>query len=196
MRDNIQNLKKPSFQRLAARAGVKSISGLVYEELRDVTAVFLQQILEAVSNITRHAKRKTISHEDVLVAIEIKYRKVMPTGQEDELDKCKLRDKKPHSKKKSKKGTEALRDIRFYQKESDCVHFSKSGFLLYVKEQLQDFGSFFRISSKAIGLLQIVTEAYLVELLEHALLCTIHAGRETLYPKDIELARRIRGERG
>lgn len=36
-------------------------------------------------------------------------------------------------------------------------------------------------------------EAFLVHLIEDAYLCTIHAKRVTLYPKDIQLARRIRG---
>jgi histone H3 len=36
--------------------------------------------------------------------------------------------------------------------------------------------------------------AYLVGLFEISNLCAIHAGRVTLMPEDIKLARRIRGE--
>lgn len=36
-------------------------------------------------------------------------------------------------------------------------------------------------------------EAFLVHLMEDAYLCAIHAKRVTLFPKDIQLARRIRG---
>uniref|UniRef100_A0A8B9Z3N5 Core Histone H2A/H2B/H3 domain-containing protein n=1 Tax=Bos mutus grunniens TaxID=30521 RepID=A0A8B9Z3N5_BOSMU len=39
------------------------------------------------------------------------------------------------------------------------------------------------------------SEAYLVGLFEDANLCAIHAKRVTIMPKDIQLARRIRGER-
>ena len=43
--------------------------------------------------------------------------------------------------------------------------------------------------------LQEAAEAHLVGLLEDANLCAIHGKRVTIMPKDIQLARRIRGER-
>jgi hypothetical protein len=43
--------------------------------------------------------------------------------------------------------------------------------------------------------LQEAAEAYLVGLFEDTNLCAIHAKRVTIMPKDIQLARRIRGER-
>ncbi|VDM79629.1 unnamed protein product [Strongylus vulgaris] len=42
--------------------------------------------------------------------------------------------------------------------------------------------------------LQEASEAYLVGLFEDTNLCAIHAKRVTIMPKDIQLARRIRGE--
>jgi len=42
--------------------------------------------------------------------------------------------------------------------------------------------------------LQEATEAYAVSLFEDTNLCATHAGRVTIMPKDIQLARRIRGE--
>lgn len=39
-------------------------------------------------------------------------------------------------------------------------------------------------------------EAFLVHLLEDAYLCSLHARRVTLYPKDLQLARRLRGLQG
>lgn len=44
-------------------------------------------------------------------------------------------------------------------------------------------------------ILQEASEAYLVGLFEDTNLCAIHAKRVTIMPKDIQLARRIRGER-
>ena len=52
-----------------------------------------------------------------------------------------------------------------------------------------------RIAAPALGALQEAAEAYLVSLFEDANLVTIHCKRITIYPKDIQLARRIRGER-
>ena len=43
--------------------------------------------------------------------------------------------------------------------------------------------------------LQEAAEAYLVRLFEDTNLCAIHMKRVTIVPKDIQLARRIRGER-
>lgn len=45
------------------------------------------------------------------------------------------------------------------------------------------------------SLAQEASEAYLVGLFEDTNLCAIHAKRVTIMPKDIQLARRIRGER-
>ena len=42
--------------------------------------------------------------------------------------------------------------------------------------------------------LQESSEAFLIRLLEDTNLCAIHANRVTIMPKDIRLARRIRGE--
>jgi histone H3 len=39
-----------------------------------------------------------------------------------------------------------------------------------------------------------MSEAYLVGIFEDSNLCAIHAKRVTLQPKDIHLARRLRGE--
>lgn len=46
-----------------------------------------------------------------------------------------------------------------------------------------------------ISPIQEAAEAYLVGVFEDANLCAIHAKRVTIMPKDIQLARRIRGER-
>lgn len=47
----------------------------------------------------------------------------------------------------------------------------------------------------SFSLFQEASEAYLVGLFEDTNLCAIHAKRVTIMPKDIQLARRIRGER-
>ena len=64
-----------------------------------------------------------------------------------------------------------------------------------VREIAQDFKSDLRFQSSAIGALQESVEAYLVSLFEDTNLCAIHAKRVTIQSKDIQLARRLRGER-
>ena len=62
-------------------------------------------------------------------------------------------------------------------------------------EIAQDFKTELRFQSSAVMALQEASEAYLVGLFEDTNLCAIHAKRVTIMPKDIQLARRIRGER-
>ena len=71
----------------------------------------------------------------------------------------------------------------------------KMPFARLVREIAQDFKSDLRFQREAIAALQEAAEAYLVGLFEDTNLCCIHARRVTIAPKDIELARRIRGER-
>ena len=52
-----------------------------------------------------------------------------------------------------------------------------------------------RWEAKAILCLQKAAKAYLVGLLEDANLCAIHAKRQTIMAKDINIAHRIWGER-
>ncbi|KAK5817527.1 hypothetical protein PVK06_022451 [Gossypium arboreum] len=52
-----------------------------------------------------------------------------------------------------------------------------------------------KFKSSVVIALQEVPKAYLVGLFEDINLCTIHAKRVIIMPKDIQLARRIRGER-
>ena len=51
-----------------------------------------------------------------------------------------------------------------------------------------------RFASQALIALQEATEAYLVGVFEDSQLCAIHAKRVTVMKKDLELARRIRGD--
>uniref|UniRef100_A0AAZ3QCF8 Histone H3 n=1 Tax=Oncorhynchus tshawytscha TaxID=74940 RepID=A0AAZ3QCF8_ONCTS len=94
----------------------------------------------------------------------------------------------------SRPGTVALREIRRYQKSTELL-IRKLPFQRLVREIAQDFKTDLRFQSAAIGALQEASEAYLVGLFEDTNLCAIHAKRVTIMPKDIQLARRIRGER-
>ena len=111
------------------------------------------------------------------------------------------KEKKPH---RYRPGTVALREIRRYQKSVDLL-IRKAPFQRLVREITHDlvndqnndrqFQAGLRFQSTAILGLQEAAEAYLVGLFEDANICAIHAKRVTIMPKDIELARRIRGEK-
>nr|CAB3487020.1 unnamed protein product [Digitaria exilis] len=91
-------------------------------------------------------------------------------------------------------GTVALREIRKYQKSTELL-IRKLPFQRLVREIAQDFKTDLRFQSSAVAALQEAAEAYLVGLFEDTNLCAIHAKRVTIMSKDIQLARRIRGER-
>ncbi|KAL0683512.1 hypothetical protein Bca4012_050360 [Brassica carinata] len=84
--------------------------------------------------------------------------------------------------------------IRKYQKSTELL-IRKLPFQRLVREIAQDFKTDLRFQSHAVLALQEAAEAYLVGLFEDTNLCAIHAKRVTIMPKDIQLARRIRGER-
>ena len=91
-------------------------------------------------------------------------------------------------------GTLALRQIRKYQKSTELL-LRKSPFSRLVREIAQHFRSDLKFQASAILALQEASEAYLVGLFEDTNLLAIHGKRVTIFPKDMQLARRIRGER-
>ncbi|KAK0396253.1 hypothetical protein QR680_001640 [Steinernema hermaphroditum] len=90
--------------------------------------------------------------------------------------------------------TIALREIRNYQKSTDLL-LRKLPFQRLVREIAQDFKTDLRFQSSAVLALQEAAEAYLVGIFEDTNLCAIHAKRVTIMPRNIQLARRIRGKR-
>jgi histone H3 len=99
------------------------------------------------------------------------------------------------SRPSSRPGTLALREIRRYQKSTELL-LRKRPFQRLVKEVVQNLKPHdgYRFQSTAIMALQEATEAYLVGLFEDTNLCALHAKRVTIMPKDIHLARRLRGD--
>ena len=97
---------------------------------------------------------------------------------------------KPH---RFRPGTVALQEIRRYQKSTELL-IKKLPFQRLVREIAQDFKTSMRFQLAALSAFQEAAEAYLIGLFEDTNLCAIHAKRVTIMPRDIQLARRIRGE--
>ena len=91
-------------------------------------------------------------------------------------------------------GVMALHEIRHYQKSSVLL-IRKLPFQRLVREIAQDFKTDLRFQAAAIICLQEAAEAYLVGLFKDTNLCVIHAKRVMILPRDLQLARRIHGER-
>ncbi len=97
------------------------------------------------------------------------------------------------TKKRYRPGEKALREIRFYQRNSDLLLRKLPVARLVREVQTYFFRDEYRWQAEAMLALQEAAEAHLVGLFEDSNLCAIHAKRVTLMPKDMQLARRIRG---
>ena len=69
-RDTIQGVTKPAIRRLARRAGVKRISGMIYGETRLVLKDFLTKVIQQALVYTEIARRKTVTAMDVVYALK------------------------------------------------------------------------------------------------------------------------------
>jgi histone H3 len=102
-----------------------------------------------------------------------------------------------HSAFRFRPGSRALQEIRRYQKSTDLL-IRKLPFQRLVREIAHDVRPRndldLRFQSTAILALQEAAEAFLVKLFEDTNLCAIHAKRVTILPRDMQLARRIRGD--
>ncbi|CCM01444.1 uncharacterized protein FIBRA_03496 [Fibroporia radiculosa] len=130
---------------------------------------------------TKAARKTATAVRRFLIVVKLSAHRVAATGGV----------KKPH---RFRPGTVALREIRRYQKSTELL-IRKLPFQRLVREIAQDFKTDLRFQSSAVMALQEAAEAYLVSLFEDTNLAAIHAKRVTIQPKDLALARRLRGER-
>ena len=92
-------------------------------------------------------------------------------------------------------GTLALKEIRKYQESTHCI-IPRAAMCRVIHEMIQFpyTTSDYRITHEAISALHEAAEVFIVGLFEDANLIAIHAKRVTMMSKDIQLARRIRGD--
>ncbi len=100
--------------------------------------------------------------------------------------------KKPH---RYRPGTVALREICRFQKSTELL-IRKSPFQCVVCEIVKDIlKKDLRFQSTAMLALQEASEAYMVGMFEDTNLAALHAKRVTILPRDMALARCLRGDR-
>jgi histone H3/H4 len=179
LRDNIQSITSNALGRMALKAGLPRIGGLIYEEVRGCIRHYMEDIVKAAVIYSDHQKRATVMIDDVLHAIELNgFTKQYEV--EGPIKPCKISEKKKiHTK------------IREYQKQSDCYYLAKAGFDRLVREIASDFKNDLRFSADALINIQMHIESYVIKLFKDAGLAMIHAGRVTLQPKDIQMARHL-----
>lgn len=93
----------------------------------------------------------------------------------------------PVTRHRYKPGTVALRDIKKFQKVSDCLILAKAPFEKLVRKILQNYGSdASKISKQVFIVLQYHLESKLIDTLAEANLAALHAGRIKVLPEDID----------
>ena len=71
IKDSISGITNPAILRLARKAGIKSLSALMYEEVRGILMLYLESLLKATVTYTEHGRRTTIQETDVRYALKV-----------------------------------------------------------------------------------------------------------------------------
>jgi histone H3 len=104
----------------------------------------------------------------------------------------------PPRRHRRRPGAVALREIRQYQSATAASGWRRlvprGPFVRLVKEVLHGVRDGFRLQESAATALQDAAKDFLVRLFEDALACALHAKRISIMPRDMRLARRIRGD--
>lgn len=191
--DAIQGITKPALKRIMHKAGVLYASGLMYEELRGVLKVRMEKLIRNAIYLADHEERKTVKVIDVIQAAEYLGLNILGVS--------KIKRKKGPRRKKSDKSAFAKNKtlVEYVKKLQDpnqyTLEIPYTSFNRLVREIGQYFKDKVRYTKQALMLIHQMMESYLINLMEDVLLCALHAGRKSVYPKDVQLARRIRGER-
>lgn len=69
-KEALLGITKPAIRRLARRGGVKRISKLVYEEIRECLRGFIERVVKDSVVYTEHQRRKTVTTTDVVNSLK------------------------------------------------------------------------------------------------------------------------------
>ena len=95
-----------------------------------------------------------------------------------------------NKKSRFRPGSKAIREIKQYQRSTNLL-LRKLPFQRVVRSIAKKYKADVRFQVSALDAIQEAAEAYLLNLFQDAVLCTVHAKRVTLLPKDLQLARRL-----
>ncbi len=174
--------------------------------LAAVIEYFASQILEPASHMATRGKHTRITARDLNQALvrDEELRTVFNNNNIEfigagviEFIHPILITKKGQKRKNDKKnvntpGTVAIKDIRKYQKFSNCLIFPKYPFERLTRSIIEDYKKDIKISKKVFIVLQYYIEQYLINLLSQANLLAIHSGHVKLLPTDIDLVKTIK----
>ncbi len=124
-------------------------------------------------------------HESLLTKKPRRKRKIGKTETQGSLPEG----KKNH---RFRPGTVSLREIRKFQKASNCLIFAKFPFERLVRRLVNNYQEGMKISKEVFVIIQYYIEQFLVDLLRDANAAAIHSGRVKLMPSDINFITKLR----
>lgn len=89
-------------------------------------------------------------------------------------------------------GTVSLREIRKFQKISNCLTFAKFPFERFIRNIVNTYNNGMKISKDVFIVLQYYVEQFVVDFLRDANSAAIHSGRVKLMPSDINFICQLR----
>lgn len=204
----MQSVTKGAIQRLARKAGIKRLSGLLYEESRGIIQVYIQPIVRDAVLAANNKKRIRVQVNDVQIALRSRgrtpySRPCTQVKHQDTGHVAKSCGRKPETAcavriapqitRRRKPGVKALQDVRAYQKQRPCFSIAKEAFRRIVYQMSADHQTESQWSPEALDILQTDMESYMIDTFKAAQLTAIHGKRVTVQPKDMQLARRLDG---
>jgi histone H3 len=89
-------------------------------------------------------------------------------------------------------GTISLREIKKFQKTSNCLTFAKYPFERFIRSVISRYNGDMKIAKDVFIVLQYYIEQYLVDFLRDANSAAIHSGRVKLMPSDLDFICKLR----
>jgi len=188
--------KRPGIKRIARRAGVVRLGGLMYEEIRGVAKVYLYHVIRLALIFMEYRKSRTLKYEDVKQSLDRLGFKAWAVNKVEKSNTSGLKKstKKTTKPRRTRRGSVAVREVKKYQKSTKLL-MSRAGLDRLVRELIGDEMTNVRLSPRALSLIHVHIEDRLTSLLGNAQLAAIHGARKGVQPVNLLLARRIKGDR-
>lgn len=181
-RSAIEQITNPAMKRLSQVASINRLNASSYDDIRGILNSTLHRLMKQSIIYTEYARRKTVSTSDIEYALDdISYLHLFT------MHKGKV---KPCGQVKKVKRNNAIREIKYLQKQSDCLHIPHAPFVRLIKEIGVDYRTDLVYNKDALNIIQFAVEHFLIELLDYANKIAINGDRTTVQPKDITIAYR------
>lgn len=187
--DSVPGLKRPDIQRLSFEAGIKSLDGAVYEEIREILNDYVRDFARKAALIMTAEDHKILTVSHLSAAMKANGKEVAAIIRESPEDTSYL---KKCSLPIFKGDHQFLKKIRYYQSQSDSLIFEKGPFRKFLKWVISQIEisigvEKIKLSPGFVLLSQFLCENYTVNLFRKANKCCIHAGRQTVQTRDLAL---------